>query len=126
MKIRLNAFLPAIGWFLLSFFLLTLPGKELPQQGWFDKIQLDKFVHIFLFGVLVWLWYQPWKTTWNKTFLKYALIISFLAFDYGVAMEFVQRYFVSNRSFDGWDIVADGVGCMLPYFWLKRKVSQTT
>jgi VanZ family protein len=123
MKLKLNAFLPAIAWFIISFILLALPGKKLPQEHWFDKIQADKLVHAFLFGVLVYLWYQPWKPAWDKNFLGKALIICFLAFDYGVAMEFVQKYYVPNRSFDVWDIVADGVGCMLPYFWLRKKVN---
>jgi len=122
MSIRTKAFLPAIAWFILSLVLLTLPGSQLPKEDWFDKIELDKFVHVFLFGVLVLLWYRPWKPVWNKAFLKTALIISFIAFDYGVAMEFVQKYFVPNRSFDGWDIVADGIGSMIPYFWMKRRV----
>ena len=26
-------------------------------------------------------------------------------------MEFIQKYFIPNRSFDVGDIVADGVGC---------------
>ena len=29
---------------------------------------------------------------------------------YGIMMEFVQRYFIANRSFDTGDIIADGVG----------------
>ena len=124
MKIRFNALLPGVAWFILSMVLLTLPGSDLPKEAWFDKIQLDKFVHIFLFAVLVFLWYQPWRPLWNKEFLTRALIISFIAFDYGVAMEFVQRYFVANRSFDAWDIVADGVGCLLPYFWLRTRVNK--
>ena len=124
MNIRLKAFLPAVAWFIISIVLLTLPGRDLPKEDWFDDIQIDKFVHVFLFGVLVYLWYLPWKPAWNKSFLRTALIISFLAFDYGVAMEFVQKYLVPNRSFDGWDIVADGVGAMLPYLWLRRRVKQ--
>jgi len=38
---------------------------------------------------------------------------------YGVMMEFVQLYFVKNRSFDTGDIIADAVGCVigLIYSW---------
>jgi len=32
---------------------------------------------------------------------------------YGVGMEFVQRYFIPNRSFDVGDIIADAVGCTI-------------
>jgi hypothetical protein len=40
-------------------------------------------------------------------------------------MEFVQKYWVINRSFDEMDMVADAIGCFLAlivsYQWLKRK-----
>lgn len=40
---------------------------------------------------------------------------------YGVVMEFVQKYFIPNRSFDVGDIVADGIGCAVGVFYsLKR------
>ena len=34
-------------------------------------------------------------------------------FLYGIVMEFVQKFFIPNRSFDIGDIAADGVGCIL-------------
>jgi VanZ family protein len=36
-------------------------------------------------------------------------------------MEFVQKYFVSNRSFDIGDILADGVGSFLGSAFSIRK-----
>jgi VanZ family protein len=41
------------------------------------------------------------------------LWIGLLSLGYGVGMEFVQRDFISNRSFDEGDILADAVGCSL-------------
>ena len=40
------------------------------------------------------------------------ILIGFLALAYGIAIEFVQKYFIPNRSFDVWDILADGLGCI--------------
>lgn len=45
------------------------------------------------------------------------LSVALLTLAYGVAMEFVQLYFVANRSFDTGDIIADGVGSIAGYFF---------
>lgn len=124
MKLKSISFLPAISWFFLSFYLLTLPGSAFPKEDWFDKIQLDKWVHIALFGILVYLFYQPWKDYWDRTFWKKALIISFIALDYGIAMEFVQKYLVPMRSFDIWDILADGIGSFIPFLWMHKRLKK--
>jgi VanZ family protein len=40
------------------------------------------------------------------------VFIALLWLAYGIGMEFVQKYLVSNRSFDTGDIIADAVGCL--------------
>jgi len=32
---------------------------------------------------------------------------------YGIGMEFIQKYFIPNRSFDVGDILADATGCAI-------------
>lgn len=124
MNQRILRFSPAILWFLLSFYLLTLPGSSLPKYGWFDKIHGDKFVHIGMFATLVILFLFPVRSQWRfPSFIKPALIVAFAALAYGIVMEFVQQNFVANRSFDLLDIAADGVGSFLPvalYFLFYR------
>jgi VanZ family protein len=51
--------------------------------------------------------------------------ITITFFGYGVLMEFVQHFFVSNRSFDLGDIGADAVGCLIGFF-LSRKQWKAT
>src|SRR5215472_11086552 len=46
----------AIAWFVVTTILLTLPGSAFPKENWFDKIWLDKWIHIALFGMLAFLW----------------------------------------------------------------------
>ncbi len=119
-------FLPAIFWFLLSFYLLTLPGTRLPKITWFNKIQGDKLVHIGMFAVLVTLFLLPSKPKWlQSSFIKTALAVALTALGFGIAMEFVQENFIPNRSFDVWDMVADGVGSFIPvsYIWFLVKKS---
>jgi hypothetical protein len=124
--LRFKAFIPGILCFLLTFYLLTLPGSTFPKEDWFDAIQLDKWIHIGMFGTLVGLFYWPFKNEWlSPGFRVKAILISLLALAYGIAMEFVQKNYIPNRSFDVYDIVADGVGSFLPVFfvgWVGRKM----
>jgi len=113
-------FLPAFLWFILIFILLIIPGKNLPEVTFLDKIYFDKWVHITLFAVQVHLSYTALKKIYpfsSPVFLNAALY----AWLYGIAMEFVQKYWVPNRSFDITDIIADGVGCFIAYLIFRKK-----
>lgn len=52
---------------------------------------------------------------------SYFLLIACSGIAYGVLMEFVQKYWVANRSFELWDIVADSTGCVLGLIISCRK-----
>jgi len=43
---------------------------------------------------------------------------------YGTIMEFVQKYWIPNRSFEILDIAADSVGCLLAYLYSRRRFLQ--
>ena len=116
--------IPGIIWFIISTILFTLPGSSLPQEDWLDKIWFDKWVHIGLFCVMVFLFGwgilkkidDPKKT--KRGFVSLALV----CFAYGIMIEFVQDNFIPNRSFDYGDIIADFVGCFAGY-WLIIKIA---
>jgi VanZ family protein len=40
---------------------------------------------------------------------------------YGIGMEFVQKYFIPNRSFDPGDIAADALGCAAGFIYCTRR-----
>jgi hypothetical protein len=109
------SFIPAITWFIISIILLTLPGSSFPKENWFDKIWLDKWVHIGMFAIMVTLWCWAMLKIYSlSTRLRTIFIwIALLCLIYGVGMEFVQKFFIKNRSFDVGDIIADAVGCTL-------------
>lgn len=113
--------LPAIGWLIICTVLLVLPGSAFPKEDWLSKIWFDKWVHIGLFAIMVVLWCWGLK---EKLKEKY-ILVSVAALAYGVAMEFIQQYFIVNRSFDIGDIVADAVGCLIghwfSYMYIKKK-----
>jgi VanZ family protein len=116
----------AICWLLLITILLIIPGSELPKRNWFNQIYLDKWIHIFLFLVLVLLWAIGLGKNY-PTFtrdIKRLFTISLLAIAYGILMEIVQKYFVSNRSFEVKDILADTAGSLLGFWVAKRSVKK--
>lgn len=120
MKPKTLLFIPAIIWLIISFILLTLPGSDIPKASFLDLIYFDKWVHIGMFGLLTILWCYPFfKTTMASRifFLRITLII----ISYGILMEFVQKFFASERSFDITDMIADAVGAIIAFFWVVRR-----
>jgi VanZ family protein len=115
-------YIPAIAWFFLTLYLLTLPGSAFPKEDWFEKIQLDKWVHIALFVTLTTLCYMPFLPIQSPSFLGWpAVLIALSILAYGIIMEFVQKYLIPFRSFDIGDIAADGMGCLMGYIALRWK-----
>ena len=109
---------PGILWFIAATILLTLPGSALEQKDWLseilDRIWFDKWVHIGLFAILVFLWCWAILRKYPREKRKSIFImITLMGLAYGLGMEFVQKYFIADRSFDIKDIAADAAGCGL-------------
>ena len=123
MKSRLLHFIPGIVWFIISFILLTIPGKQIPTISWMDFYQSDKIVHIIMFFTLCFLFSFAIRG-FDK---KYSLIayIAIAGLVFGIAMEFVQKYFIPFRSCDVDDMIADGIGCLIAYVWWRRRFKKT-
>ena len=102
----------AIAWFLIITTLMCLPGQVLPQEDWLSKINFDKIVHIGMFAGLVFLWCGFVKKKENifKSVQQIFVWVALGGCVYGIAMEYVQKYFIPNRSFDIYDIMADTIG----------------
>ena len=99
----------AVTWFIVMCILFFLPGSDLPQANWLDAIYFDKWVHIGLFAMLTFLWRSAFDLDLNH----YNWIILFTAILYGLSVEFIQRYWIPNRSFDLFDLLADTVGSII-------------
>lgn len=100
-----------------------MPGSKIPHEDWFDLLQVDKWVHITLFFILCFLFMLPISKAQNdrKAKLPWLLLVMVPSIAYGVIIEFVQRDFIPNRSFDVWDITADIIGCLVAFFWFRKK-----
>jgi len=99
----------AIGWLILISILFFLPGSALPKENWFDKIYIDKWVHVGLFAVLIFLW----RSSFNWDINTYNLFLLLAAVLYGFLVEVVQLYWIPNRSFDMYDVLSDASGSIV-------------
>ena len=120
------AVLIAIAWLIVATVLHVIPGSSLPKENWLSQIKIDKWVHVAIFSIMVIVWFLALRKRYSRAIERPLLISVVLAsMVYGVVMEFVQMYFVSNRSFDLWDIVADATGCLAGYiFCLVRYIKK--
>jgi hypothetical protein len=118
-RILTYKFFPAC-WTLLIIILLCLPGSLVPGKGIFSIPNLDKVVHIVLFGanVLLWGWHYGQLMRIPKEFRHVIVVDVLLTIILGVALEYVQKYWIPNRSFDVKDIAADMIGAVLAGTWL--------
>lgn len=100
--------------------LLCLPGSLVPGKGIFSLPNLDKFVHVFLFGtnVLFWGWHYGHQRLSIRSFKQAIILDVVFTIALGIALEYVQKYWIPNRTFDSNDIIADAVGACLGGIWL--------
>ena len=116
---------PALLWSIMIFILLALPGNMLPNENHLTIPNLDKYVHIILFGTFVFLWslYFAIKNEKKVFPIRKSLSILIIACLYGTAMEYVQKYFIPNRDFDIYDIAADVLGAVLGFLIVRLTFS---
>jgi hypothetical protein len=121
-KISFHKFLPGIAWFFVVMVLTFLPGEDIPGNSLLERLYFDKWVHAGIFGLMVILFIRPIAMTalTESEKLRYYLRIAVTVALWGLATEFIQKYFIPGRSFDIWDFVADSVGCSLAYLFSKR------
>ncbi len=96
--------------------LFTLPGTAFPTDDWMSKIWFDKWVHLgifFLFAILFALLFKEvGRREWLVIFLTAAV--------YGLLVEWMQENWISNRSFDIGDWIADMGGTAFGLWFFGR------
>ncbi len=113
--------LPALLWFIVIYFLSSLPGSVFPVV---QIPHADKLVHICIFFILCAL--VDVALIHQRTFPRLASLHLFIALAvvilYGLSDEFHQS-FVSGRTADLFDATADVVGgCIYILFYSIRKI----
>lgn len=122
MKQQLRKYLytkwPAIIWSVIIFLLLVMPPININQEKPLEFSGLDKTIHFFLFGIMLWLWGYHQKTVSSKRKkpVFQLFIITIIVIGYGIVMEYVQDWV--GRDFDVWDMVADAAGTITAFLLL--------
>ena len=123
-SIPIKKFIPGIAWFFLILILICLPGSKIPTvETWLNDIYFDKWVHTGLFAVLVLLFIYPVSKFPLPQEVKRntAIKIAIAACTWGLTTEFIQKFFIPDRSFDLFDLAADSLGVLLAYAWCRKK-----
>ncbi len=84
----------------------------MPKVGWFNFPHRDKLIHYCLFFLLCSLFAIPikYKINSKQAGIIWLCVICLFGIGYGIAIEFVQKWWIPNRSFEALDIVADAIG----------------
>lgn len=106
----------ALAWTILIQVLLCLPGSAIPDEGAFIP-NIDKIVHTILFGgfTAFWCLYVNGKEYSIRKKAGLFFLIYLLACLDGIMMEYVQKYYIPNRSFDQGDIIVDVLSASISY-----------
>lgn len=98
----------SLAWFLGILYLCSVNPSKLPSIN-FTFFEIDKLVHIILFGVQAYLIVFSFKLP-NRSVYLLAFLLSV---GYGVIIEIVQGLFLPLRSFDYADMLADLIGAIV-------------
>ena len=125
---HLKNFLPVILWVLVIFVLTGLPGDYFPQiVSFWDWLSPDKFIHLFMFAVLVLLFMIANTKQFNYKNKRYYYIISSLFFSIflGALTEILQKFVFIGRHANVYDFLANTLGCFLGiilFFIVQKKI----
>jgi VanZ family protein len=123
-SLQLIQFLPGIAWFLFVLILICLPGDDVPDKpGWLEFIpDFDKVVHAGLFGGIVFLFCMPFKKSLftRPEKLNLFIKITVATIVWGIATEYIQKFFIEGRQFDLADWAADSAGAIIAFFIAKN------
>lgn len=123
--IRRNAWLLAALWAVAVLVLTLMPGRDVPAWPWAEKVQLDKFVHAFLFGMqsLLLGMALAGMGKWGSRTGPLA-VAAVVAIAYGALIELLQEGMGAGRHGDFLDLLADAAGAVIGYGvlnWRSRK-----
>ena len=122
---------PALLWSLIILLLTGMPGSYFPKVTTFwDWLEPDKAVHLFIFGVLAFLilfgYREQYFNSKNRSIFGVVAVITTAL--YGLVTEVLQYYVFVGRSGNRFDFFADAVGAVLGWllfnYLYRKKIKQ--
>jgi VanZ family protein len=118
---NLRYYAPAIVWALVVLLATSIPASSIPKVLRISINDLDKLIHFVMFAVLGVLlafafYKQPEKSYTHKNFIFLAVIVGVV---FGMITEGVQHFFISSRSGEYLDLVANFFGTVFGTFLFK-------
>ncbi|MEO5585673.1 MAG: VanZ family protein [Flavobacteriales bacterium] len=123
--IRRYAWLLAVLWAGAVLVITLMPSRDVPAWPWAEKVQLDKFVHAFLFGMqslllgMALAGMGEWRSRIGPSAVAAVAAIAF-----GGVIELLQESMGAGRHGDILDLLADAAGAIIGYgllSWRSRK-----
>jgi VanZ family protein len=111
---------PSIFWAAFILGICLMPGRDLPSVSIWE---FDKIVHFGVYFLLAVLLYWGWEKQQIVRFLhqQAALKIVLICVAYGFAVEVLQEWLTTDRHFDLFDALANGLGGLVGG-WLSERV----
>ena len=113
----------SIIWAIIIAIGLLTPGDKLPKHSFFQFEQMDKVLHLFIFGFLQFL--ILFDMHLNKVIItrKQIILSVIISIGYGILTEIIQYILISKREGSIFDLFADITGIMLSlgFFFLIQK-----
>jgi glycopeptide antibiotics resistance protein len=103
-----------------------MPGDDVPSNSFLEKIHFDKIVHFGMFAGVVFL--AGWGIFKDRKQVSGATLIALVMFaaGFGLAIEFIQKYWAIGRSFDLFDLLADSLGAIFGAGFLRLFINWIT
>ena len=108
-----NALLLLLGYALTITALSLLSIGNLPEEA---PEFSDKIIHAVAYAIFTALFYNYIRQSDKKSIIVLTLIVPFL---FGAIIEVLQYVFNPDRTFDLWDIVANGIGTVIAVVFIR-------
>lgn len=107
----------AIVLLILISFVSLMPSNELPKTSFKN---FDKIIHIIMYFILSSFMTLGFANLKHKSVLIMAIPIV-LSFFCSFSIELLQEFATSSRFFEIIDILANGIGCLIAFFVMKKQ-----
>ena len=112
-------------WLLIILYLSFSPLKDWPKSNFFDKIYLDKVIHLTMYSLLAFFLLIGILKQQNSQALRFTIMLwacSFCAL-YGIIIEILQPQLTMYRRFEWMDMAANVAGAfagIVVFNWVRR------